>query len=190
MQTAVAEKTIQQPAEPRPVSVNDTVDRMAAFTELITRKAFDIFLGRGRFHGHDLDDWLRAEEELFHRVHLRVYEGDDVVTVEAEVPGFRSQELEVTVEPYCVIITGDRTTRGKVSRKITYCDTCPDRIFRALSIHVKLDPKKATAALKDGALQLTLPMSSSGTVDSYSLVRAADARQWTESFAGLFPRRE
>jgi hypothetical protein len=30
----------------------------------IAARAFELFCERGRSHGHDLDDWLRAEREL------------------------------------------------------------------------------------------------------------------------------
>ena len=30
----------------------------------IARKAFDIYVARGGEHGHDLEDWLKAESEL------------------------------------------------------------------------------------------------------------------------------
>jgi DUF2934 family protein len=30
----------------------------------IARRAYDLFLARGRKHGHDLEDWLQAEREL------------------------------------------------------------------------------------------------------------------------------
>jgi hypothetical protein len=30
----------------------------------IARKAFDIYVTRGGEHGHDLEDWLKAESEL------------------------------------------------------------------------------------------------------------------------------
>ena len=32
--------------------------------EEIARRAYELFEQRGRGHGHDLDDWLRAEHEL------------------------------------------------------------------------------------------------------------------------------
>ena len=32
--------------------------------EQIARRAYAIFLARGGMHGHDVDDWLRAEREL------------------------------------------------------------------------------------------------------------------------------
>ena len=30
----------------------------------IARRAYDLYLARGREHGHDVDDWLQAEREL------------------------------------------------------------------------------------------------------------------------------
>jgi Protein of unknown function (DUF2934) len=30
----------------------------------IARHAYEIYMGRGGAHGHDLDDWLQAEREL------------------------------------------------------------------------------------------------------------------------------
>jgi hypothetical protein len=32
--------------------------------EQIRKRAYAIYLERGREHGHDLDDWLTAEEEF------------------------------------------------------------------------------------------------------------------------------
>ena len=32
--------------------------------EIIRRRAYELFEKRGYHHGHDLDDWLRAEAEV------------------------------------------------------------------------------------------------------------------------------
>ena len=32
--------------------------------EQIAQRAYDLFLERGATHGHDVDDWLRAEREV------------------------------------------------------------------------------------------------------------------------------
>src|SRR5437016_2944713 len=93
----------------------------------------------------DLNDWFHAEEELFHSAHVHLYESDDVLALEAEVAGFSSEDLDVSVEPRRVTVTGKRTSNGVTTRKIIYCDTCADRIFRTLLLPVEVDPKKATA---------------------------------------------
>jgi Protein of unknown function (DUF2934) len=33
-------------------------------TENIARRAYELFLARGGEHGHDVEDWLRAEGEI------------------------------------------------------------------------------------------------------------------------------
>jgi Protein of unknown function (DUF2934) len=35
--------------------------------EIIQARAYHFYLERGREHGHDLEDWLRAEAEIFGR---------------------------------------------------------------------------------------------------------------------------
>jgi hypothetical protein len=36
--------------------------------DAIARRAYGLYEGRGREHGRDLDDWLRAERELLKRL--------------------------------------------------------------------------------------------------------------------------
>jgi len=193
MQSAVVMKPIPQLAEPASVRTGEALDQMAAFTELIARRAFAIFEKRGRNHGNDLKDWFRAEEELFHSVHVQLYESNDLLSFNAEVAGFSCEDLEVSVEPRRVTITGRRASNGITTRKVIYCDACADRIFRALPLPVEIDPKKATAVLKDGILQVALPKASptlTVEIGTLSIVRAEDARLWTESLAKLFRRIE
>jgi hypothetical protein len=38
--------------------------RRHAITEAIAKRAYELFLARGGEDGHDLDDWLQAEQEL------------------------------------------------------------------------------------------------------------------------------
>lgn len=193
MQTAVVLKPVSQFAEPAFVQTTETLDRMAAVMELIASRAYDIFENRGRQHGDDLADWLRAEEELFHTAHVHLHESNDALSLNAEVAGFSCEDLEVSVEPHRVSITGRRASNGITSRKVIYSDACADRIFRALPLPVEIDPKKATAFLKDGILQVALPKASptlTVEIRTFSIVRAEDARLWTESLAKLFRRSE
>lgn len=30
----------------------------------VARRAYDLYVARGREHGHDVDDWMQAEHEL------------------------------------------------------------------------------------------------------------------------------
>lgn len=133
-------------------------DQVNEMYDSIARRAFEIFDGRGRQMGSDLDDWLRAESELYHPAHLNISETDQGFSVHAEVPGFKADELQVSVESRRLTIVGRR--QGKESSqqgKTIYQDTCCDEVFRAVELPTDVDASKVTATLKDGVLELNLP---------------------------------
>ena len=55
--------------------------RRDPITEAIANRAYELFLARGGEHGHALDDWLQAEQELLDlaRSHIRdIKRGTDI----------------------------------------------------------------------------------------------------------------
>jgi HSP20 family molecular chaperone IbpA len=136
------------------VAMNAPFEQMNALSETIARRAFEIFQSRGRTDGRDLEDWFQAEAELLHTAHLHLYESDDALAVSAEVPGFAAEELSISVEPCRLTITGKRATNHKGTRRVLYCDACADRIFRAMGLPVEVDPRTATAALRNGVQRM------------------------------------
>ena len=58
-----ADRTLKAPARPATVTNND-----------LARRAYDLYLARGREDGHDMDDWLQAERELRNATRLTVPE--------------------------------------------------------------------------------------------------------------------
>ncbi len=153
---------IMQPAkEAAPVNLlpsSNLADRIEDLFNSIARRAFEIFEGRGRADGHDLEDWFRAESELLHPVHVDITESDDVLTVRAEVPGFSAKELEVDMEPHRLTISGKReTSEERTSKKTIYTEQCSNQIFRAIDLPAEFDTSKVTTTLKDGVLELSMP---------------------------------
>ena len=93
---------VQQARAPVPVqqsATSDVFQQIQQTYDVIARRAFEIFNDNGRWLGHELEDWFRAESELLHPVHLEMAESDDNLTVRAEVPGFSTKELKINVEP-------------------------------------------------------------------------------------------
>lgn len=83
---------------------------------------------------------------------------DEVLMVRADVLGFRPEELELTVEPRLITIAGRRKdTEYGSSGEIIYLGRCPDLMIRILQLPVEIDPKRATAMLKGGILELSMP---------------------------------
>ncbi|HEY6287835.1 MAG TPA: DUF2934 domain-containing protein, partial [Nitrospiraceae bacterium] len=103
----------------------DVFDRIENIYDSIARRAFEIFEGNGRWSGHELDDWLRAESELLHPMHLELTESDNNLAVQAEVPGFSANELEINVEPLRLTIAGKRETKEESKKgKAVYSESC------------------------------------------------------------------
>jgi HSP20 family molecular chaperone IbpA len=124
----------------------------------IARRAFEIFDGDGRHHGHDLANWFQAEAEFLHPIHIEVSESPEALHMRAEVPGFKAEQLKVNVEPRRVTITGERESKEESkTEKTIYSETCSDQILRVVDLSTAVDAEKAKATLKDGMLALDMP---------------------------------
>lgn len=156
MGEATAVKRAEEPTKPiKYVSLFDQIDETF---KALARRAYDIFDGNGRVFGRDLDNWLQAERELLHPVHLNVAESDNSFTVKAEVPGFTEKELEIGVEPHRLTITGKRESTKEEKKGKTVCsESCSDGILRVVELPSEIEAEKVTATLKNGVLELTLP---------------------------------
>jgi HSP20 family protein len=129
----------------------------------IARRAFELFEGNGRWFGHDLDDWFRAESELLHPLHMEVRETDRNFTVSAEVPGFTGKDLEINVEPRSLKISGKRETKKEEKKgKTIHSELCSDQIMRSIELPADVDTSKVSASLKDGILTIDLPKPAQG----------------------------
>jgi HSP20 family protein len=152
-----------QRAEEKPVRVTpveNLMDRMNKMSQAIAQRAYEIFEGNGRKFGHDLDDWFKAETDMLHPVHVNIAESGDNLEVKAEVPGFNEKEIEVSVEPSRLTISGKRekeTTKEEKKGKIVYSEFCSNQILRIVDLPVSVDAEKTIAILKNGVLQLTMP---------------------------------
>jgi HSP20 family protein len=140
------------------VSFDDLFERINKTQESIARRAFELFESNGKLFGRDLDDWFKAESELLHPSHVEVTESDAALAVRAEVPGFEAKELEVSVEPRRLTISGKRETKEeRKTQKTIYAERCADQILRVIDLPAEVDTAKVTATLKDGILELGMP---------------------------------
>ncbi len=146
----------------RVVEPQTLFDRINRLHDRIARRAFEIFEGDGGFFGRELDHWFKAERELLHPVHLNIRETDDELRVEAEVPGFEAKDLEVSIEPRRLTISGKKETtkeRGEKG-KVVYEEQRSSELLRMVDLPAEVDAARATATLKNGVLELALPKSS------------------------------
>lgn len=77
------------------------------------------------------------------------------------LPGFKSEEVEVFVEPRSVTIKGERKEETHKEKKtVKHSDFRSDQVFRQFQLPSDANPDGASAVLKDGILALTLPKAS------------------------------
>lgn len=123
----------------------------------ISKRAFSMFEEDGHSHGHDLDNWLKAECEFLCPAPLEVVETDSELTVRADVPGFTERELEIVAEPTRIFITGKAEKKAEENKKkMVYSEISSREVFRSIALPAKIDPEKATASLKNGVLEIFL----------------------------------
>jgi HSP20 family molecular chaperone IbpA len=141
----------------KPVKFESLLDRMDDVFDRINKRAFEIFEGNGRIFGRELDDWLKAEREFLHPVHIQLAESGESLDVKAEVPGFDEKDLEINVESRRVTISGKRETSKKEKKgKTVYSETGCDQILRVVDLPAEVETDKVTATPQNGVLALTM----------------------------------
>ncbi|HTR48790.1 MAG TPA: Hsp20 family protein [Verrucomicrobiae bacterium] len=157
---SAAVQLAKEPTSMKPAAVENWLDRANAVFDVISRRAYDLFASNGRVFGRELEDWLQAERELLHPVHIHVTESGDALEVKAEVPGFSEKELEINLEPRRLVISGKREEKKDEKKgKTVYSETCSNQILRVIDLPAEVEAEKVTAVLKNGVLSLTLPKS-------------------------------
>ena len=141
----------------KPVKFESLLDRMDEIFDRINKRAFKIFEGNGRIFGRELDDWLKAEREFLHPVHIQLAESGESLEVKAEVPGFDEKDLEINIEPRRLTISGKReTSKEEKKGKSVYSEMGCDQILRVVDLPAEVETDKVTATLKNGVLALTI----------------------------------
>jgi HSP20 family protein len=131
----------------------ERMPRPAPFGEV--ERLFDDFFGRR---------WLRpfAWEGMFPEMpampSVDVIDRDDEVVVRAEVPGYKKEDIEVSVSDSSLTIKGERKAEQKEEKGDYYrCEISQGAFSRTVALPAEVDDAKAKATMKDGMLELTLP---------------------------------
>jgi len=92
---------------------------------------------------------------------LNAWEDGDTTYIEAELPGVKSEDLDISVEGSLLTIRGRRneeTVEGMVYHRQ---ERGSGEFTRALRLNVDVDPAGVEATLKDGVLLVKLPKAES-----------------------------
>ena len=91
---------------------------------------------------------------------LNVYEEGDQLTVEAQLPGLKPEDLDINVEQGVLTISGQTTTdEERKERNYLVREHRTGRFSRSLRLPATYDSEGCTASFEHGVLRLAFPKS-------------------------------
>jgi HSP20 family protein len=90
---------------------------------------------------------------------LNAWEDEKNVIAEAELPGFKMEDLEITMTGRELTIRGKRTIERPEGASPLMSERGEGEFVRTVRLGVPVDADKVTASLRDGVLTITLPKS-------------------------------
>jgi HSP20 family molecular chaperone IbpA len=149
---SVRARVTKAPVPIKLVPVKELDARCKEVHDLIARRAYEFYESRGCVGGQELGDWARAESELLCTVPVGFMQSDHALILDAAVPGFDAEHLQVGVESRRITLSGTREIARAFGRR-----SRPLEIFRVVELPLEVDPARTTATLKCGILELVAP---------------------------------
>jgi HSP20 family molecular chaperone IbpA len=88
------------------VPLSDLTESLLSAYDQVAHRAYDKFMDRGAQSGSELEDWLDAEQEILGLMEVDIAETAGFVTALATLPGYRSAQVTLGIEPRWLLIFG------------------------------------------------------------------------------------
>jgi HSP20 family molecular chaperone IbpA len=145
-----------KPALRECVPLSDLTESLLCAYGKVVRLAYAKFLDRGAQTGYEVADWLGAEHEILGRMQVDFAESDGVITALTSLPGYRSAEVSVGIEPRYLLIFGCHESEDCADRT-DMCSVYPLRApaprgedsFALTGTHASCEPFPARSESKD-----------------------------------------
>lgn len=122
----------------------------------IQNRAFALFENRGRKSGFDLEDWLKAEHEVFASPAAELADKGNAYDLQLALPGFDPKEVEVTATPDELIIHAAASEEKKSDKgNVLWSEFSSNEVYRRIPAPTALNPDGITATLEKGVLRIT-----------------------------------
>jgi HSP20 family molecular chaperone IbpA len=147
----------QTGTNPVPVSSEEFDKCRQQIFDLVARRAYELFESRGRQHGHDWDDWYRAESETLRPVHVEFSDAGNALVAVAAVPGYHPEHLRISAEPdrlwICALSPAPHTSsNGPDARS---AESGP--FLHSFGLSTKINTSKISTEIKDDVLEVHMP---------------------------------
>jgi len=99
------------------------------------------------------------------RVKVDILEKDGAYLVNAELPGVRKDDIQVTVDGSQVTLSAELKREREVSedQRLLHSERIFGKVTRSFALPQEVDETKAEASFRDGVLELTLPKKAAAT---------------------------
>jgi len=88
-----------------------------------------------------------------------VYELEGKLTVKADLPGMKKDDVKIYFEEGALVVQGERKEETKVEKEDYYLAECNyGHFYRRLPLNFKVDPTKIFAHFTDGVLEIAIPV--------------------------------
>jgi HSP20 family protein len=105
------------------------------------------------------DDWTGDYEESRNMMPIDMYQVKDDLVIRAELPGFRKEEVDVSVEGDELTIKGERKQEELPEGSKSYlCERCYGDYRRTVTLPFEVEVGKISATFENGILEIKLPM--------------------------------
>ncbi len=168
-------KETEKPAANYPafVEAEKLLERFAEFTRLTSQKAYEYFLSHGGSIGSHFDDWLKAEMEVLRPTPIEIKETPDNINVRAAVPGFKPEEIEISIKDALLIMSGETTAEEAREDEKTFLNEWRSNHFcRQVVLPSEVETDGVEATLKDGILNLSLKKKAAEEAAKISVIAA------------------
>jgi HSP20 family molecular chaperone IbpA len=127
--------------------------KMSRLLEQVRTRAYELFDRRGREDGHNVDDWLQAENELGMLPVAKIDETNTEIRLRIERSGFSADQLKIYVEPQAVTVDGSaiQTVESDDSRQTNVNERT---LFGRYELPDVINTASVTATLQNGVLEV------------------------------------
>jgi HSP20 family molecular chaperone IbpA len=168
-----AKNSVEEKMPPLFVEAEKMFERFGEITKATAHRAFEFFLDRGGEFGRELEDWFKAENEILRPTPVEITQSDENIFVKAAVPGFKPENIEVSINGNVLIVSGTNETNAeKPDTDVIFREWTSNRFYRQLTLPSEVVADKVTAKLSDGMLELTLPKAAAHEVTKVAVTAA------------------
>jgi HSP20 family protein len=124
---------------------------------LTVREPVDMYRELDRFVNDVWDNWTPEDYEDGSSIPTDIYEMGDSLVIRSELPGFRKEDIDLSLEGDELTIKATRKDERSESTKSYSCELCYGEYSRSIVLPIPINSEKIEATFENGMLEVKLP---------------------------------